>query len=353
MGWKEFTMPSRSEFDAASLTPTYGKFVMEPFERGYALTVGNALRRALLSSIEGAAPVSVKVTGVQHEFSTLPGVSEDVMDILLNLRQVRFKIHGAPPRTVRLNASGEGRVKASQLDGGADVEILNGDVHLATLTEKSAKLEMEIELDVSRGFVPAERNKKADSPLGVIPLDASFSPVTRVRYDVENTRVGQITDFERLVVEIWTDGRVTPEKTLEESAGLLKAHFALLVRDDGDSTAAPVLRETERLKELVHKGLEELDLSVRALNSLHNEGIRTIGELVIRSDDDLLKFKNFGRKSLEEIKAALAALGLRLDMKEDLDRLGLPPAPAGMPPATPVPVTETDEETGETPEAAN
>src|SRR5689334_6967426 len=231
MGWKEFTMPSRSEFDAASLTPTYGKFVMEPFERGYALTVGNALRRALLSSIEGAAPVSVKVTGVQHEFSTLPGVSEDVMDIILNLRQVRFKLHGAPPRAVRLNASGEGVVKASALEGGADVEILNGDIQLATLTEKTAKIEMDVELDVGRGFVPAERNKRADAPIGVIPLDASFSPVSRVRYDVENTRVGQITDFERLVVEVWTDGRVTPEKAMEDAAGLLKAHFALLVRE--------------------------------------------------------------------------------------------------------------------------
>jgi DNA-directed RNA polymerase subunit alpha len=314
MRWKEFTMPTRAEFETESLTPTYGRFVMEPFERGYALTCGNALRRALLSSVEGAAPIAVKIEGVQHEFSTLPGVLEDVMDILLNLRQVRFRVHGAPPKTLRLSASGERKVTARDFEPNHEVEILNPDLHLATLTDKVAVLHLEVELDVGRGFVPSERNKRPDMPVGVIPLDANFSPVTRVRYDVENTRVGQITDFERLVLEVWTDGRVGPEQAIHEAASLLREHFALLVKDAGGAVAVGPAKEGERLKELVHKGIEELDLSVRAQNALHNEGIKTIGDLVAKTDDDLLKFRNFGRKSLEEIKAALAAVGLSLGM---------------------------------------
>jgi len=332
MRWKEFAMPTRSEFDAASLTPTYGKFMMEPFERGYALTVGNALRRALLSSVEGAAPVSAKIEGVQHEFGTVPGVLEDVMDILLNLRLMKLRVHGAPPKTLRLNIAGEKAVKASDLEPSPEVEILNPDLHLATLTEKSSKLSLEVEIDVGRGFVPSERNKRPDAPIGVIPLDSNFSPVARVRYDVENTRVGQVTDFERLLLEIWTDGRVTPEKALDEAGFILREHFSILVKDAGEVAGAQQMKESERLKELVHKGLEDLELSVRALNSLHNENIKTIGDLVSKTDEDLLRFKNFGRKSLEEIKAALTAMGLSLGM--DVSGYQAPAAPPA-PPAEP------------------
>lgn len=314
MRWKEFTMPTRAEFETETLTPTYGKFIMEPFERGYALTAGNALRRSLLSSIEGAAPVYVKIEGAAHEFGTLPGVLEDVMDVILNIRQTRFRVHGQPPKVIRLSASGETKVKASDFEPNPEVEILTPDQHVATLTEKSSKLSVELGLDVGRGFVPAERNKRSDAPIGEIPLDANFSPVARVRYDVENTRVGQVTDFERLILEIWTDGRTSPEATLNEAGFILREHFALLVREGGDGGGVQQLKESERLKELVHKGIEELDLSVRALNSLHNESIKTIGDLVSKTDEDLLKFKNFGRKSLEEIKAALATLGLSLGM---------------------------------------
>lgn len=314
MRWKEFTMPTRAEFEPAGLTPTYGKFVMEPFERGYALTVGNALRRSLLSSIEGAAPVAVKFEGVPHEFSTLPGMAEDVLDVILNLRQIRFRLHGQPPRSLRLSVAGERKVTAADFEADAEVEILNPGQHVATLTEKAAKLELRLDLDVGRGFVPSERNKRPEAELGVIALDASFSPVVRVRYDVENTRVGQVTDFERLLLEVWTDGRVSPEKALDEAGFILREHFALLVREGGEAGGSSQVKETERVKELVHKGIEELDLSVRALNSLHNESIKTIGELVARTDEDLLKFKNFGRKSLEEIKAALATMGLTLGM---------------------------------------
>jgi len=314
MRWKEFTMPTKSEFVAESLTPTYGKFVMEPFERGYALTVGNALRRSLLSSIEGAAPVSIKFDGVQHEFSTLPGIAEDTLDIILNIRQLKFRLHGAPPKTIRLNVSGEKEVTAESFEPNTEVEILNPKQHIASLTEKTAKLSVEVELEVGRGFVPAERNRKPEAAIGNIPLDSNFSPTVRVRYDVENTRVGQVTDFERLILEVWTDGRVTPEKAVDEAGFILREHFALLVKAEAEHGGAGVVKETERVKELVLKGIEELDLSVRALNSLHNESIKTIGELVTRTDEDLLKFKNFGRKSLEEIKAALANFGLTLGM---------------------------------------
>jgi len=332
MRWKEFAMPTRSEFDAASLTPTYGKFVMEPFERGYALTVGNALRRALLSSVEGAAVTAARIDGVHHEFGTIPGVLEDVMDILLNLRQMKMHVHGAPPKTLRLNVSGELTVTAAHLEPNPEIEILNPDQHLATLTEKSSKLSLEVDIDVGRGFVPSERNKRAEAPIGVIPLDSSFSPVARVRYDVENTRVGQVTDFERLILEIWTDGRVSPEKALDEAGFLLREHFAILVKDGGEVAGAQQIKESERLKELVHKGLEELELSVRALNSLHNENIKTIGDLVSKTDEDLLRFKNFGRKSLEEIKAALTTMGLSLGM--DVSAYQAPTAETAAEPAS-------------------
>jgi len=314
MRWKEFTMPTKSEFTAETLTPTYGKFVMEPFERGYALTVGNALRRSLLSSIEGAAPVSIKFDGVQHEFSTMPGVTEDTLDIILNIRQLKFQLHGAPPKTIRLSVSGEREVTAQDFEANPDVEILNPKQHLAQLTEKTSKLTIEVELEVGRGFVPAERNRKPEAAIGNIPLDSNFSPIARVRYDVENTRVGQVTDYERLILEVWTDGRVTPEKAVDEAGFILREHFALLVKAEAEHGGAGAVKETERVKELVLKGIEDLDLSVRALNSLHNESIKTIGELVTRTDEDLLKFKNFGRKSLEEIKAALANFGLTLGM---------------------------------------
>ena len=214
-----------------------------------------------------------------------------------------------------------------------DVEIVNPDQHIATLTEKSSKLVLEIDIEVGRGFVPSERNKRPDAPVDEIPIDANFSPVARVRYDVENTRVGQVTDFERLLLEIWTDGRVTPEKALDEAGFLLREHFAMLVKDGGEVAGGQQVKESERLKELVHKGLEDLELSVRALNSLHNENIKTIGDLVSKTDEDLLRFKNFGRKSLEEIKAVLEAQGLSLGM--DVSAYQAPAAPAA--PAEPGP----------------
>ncbi len=314
MGWREFTMPRKYEFDTDTLTQEYGKFTMEPFERGYALTLGNALRRGLLSSIESAAPVSVKIDGVLHEFGTMPGVLEDVMDVILAVRQLRLRVHGAPPKTIRLEASGECEVTAKNFEANPEMEILNPGLHIATLTARDAKMVMEVVVDVGRGYSPAERNRQPDAPIGVIPLDANFSPVSRVRFDVENTRVGQVTDYERLVLEIWTDGRVTPEKALDEASFILREHFALLVKEGGDEGRARQVKETERLRELVLKAIDEMDLSVRAKNSLHNENINTIGDLVSRTDEDLLKFKNLGRKSLDEIKETLGTMGLSLGM---------------------------------------
>jgi DNA-directed RNA polymerase subunit alpha len=305
--------------------------VMEPFERGYALTIGNALRRALLSSIEGAAPISIKIEGVPHEFGTIPGVVEDVLNIVLSVRQLILRIHGQPPKTLRLAVTGERKVSAGDFEPNPEIEVLNPDLHIATLTEKSAKLTLEVEVDAGRGFMSAERNKRPDAPIGVIPLDASFSPVTRVRYDVENTRVGQITDFERLVIEIWTDGRVTPEKAVDEAGLILREHCALLVHEGGDTGGTRQVRETERILELSAKGVEELELAVRTVNSLNAESIKTIGELVVKTEEDLLKFKNFGRKSLEEVQAALEGLGLSLGME----------IPAGGETAVPVETPDT------------
>ncbi len=314
MRWKEFTMPTRFEFEPESLTETYGRFVMEPFERGYALTVGNALRRSLLSSIEGAAPISVKIEGVQHEFGTVPGVMEDAIDVILNVRQLKIRLHGTAPKTLLLEAEGERKVSAKDFSANPEIEILNPELHIATLTEKSSKMTMEIELEIGRGFGSSEKNKRPEAPIGVIPLDANFGPVARVRYDVENTRVGQVTDYERLVLEIWTDGRVTPEKALDEASFILREHFQLLVKEGGEETGAQQAREAERITELMQRGIEDLELSVRSLNSLHAENIQTIADLVAKSDEDLLKLSNFGRRSLEEIKSALALKGLSLGM---------------------------------------
>jgi len=314
MQWKEFTMPAKFEFEPETLTPQYGKLIVEPFERGYAITVANALRRALISSIEGTAPVSIKVEGVPHEFGTIPGVTEDVMDIILNVRQMKLRMHGTPPKTLRLDITGVKTVTAKDFEPNPEVEMLNPDLHIATLTEKEAHLALELEVDMGRGFVPAERNKRPDAPIGVIPLDSNFSPVVRVRYDVENTRVGQVTDFERLILELWTDGRVSPEKAVDQAAFIVKEHFSIMVKEGGEDGEGQQTKETERLRELVNRGLEDLELSVRAMNSLHNENIKTIGDLVKLTDEDLLKLKNFGHKSLEEIKTALGAVGLTLGM---------------------------------------
>jgi len=311
MGWREFTMPAKNEFDEATLKETYGKFTMEPFERGYALTVGNALRRALISSIESAAPVSVKIDGVPHEFGTIRGVLEDVMDIILNVRQVRMRLTGKPPKTLRMEISGERAVTAADFEVNPEIEILNPGQHIATLTEKDSKLVMEISVDSGRGFVPAGPQ---GPEVGVILLDANFSPVYKVKYEVENTRVGQRTDFERLVMEIWTDGRVTPEKAMNEASFILREHFALLVKEGDASFRTPQVKETERLKDLVLKSIEDTELTPRAKNSLQSENIKTVADLVTKTDEDLLKFKNLGRKSLDEIKETLGTMGLTLGM---------------------------------------
>lgn len=314
MGDRDFTIPNKYEFDTDTLNETYGKLRMEPFERGYALTVGVALRRALLSSIESAAAVSVKFDSVRHEFSSIPGVKEDVLDIILNLRQVRMRLVGEPPEKLRLDVSGERKVTAKDFEANPKIEILNPDAPIAELTERDAHLALDLNVTVGRGFVPAGgQSAEAD----VIEMDANHSPVYRVNYDVQVVQVGE-RDFERLVLEIWTDGRVTPEKALDEAATILREHFALLAKGGGEEFRTKHVRETGEIRDLLPKAIEETEFNERAKKSLEAEGIKTIEELVSRTEEDLLKFKNLGKKSVDDIKDTLKAMNPGLELGMDL-----------------------------------
>ncbi|MBI5378565.1 MAG: DNA-directed RNA polymerase subunit alpha [Nitrospirae bacterium] len=318
---KGFQIPKRLECDADTLTTTYGKFTAEPFERGFGTTIGNALRRVVLSSLEGAAMTSVKIEGVLHEFSTIPGVVEDVTDILLNLKEVRFKLHGDKPRTLRLAVEGPGEVKAKDITGDASVEILTPEQHIATL-EKGGKLEMEMTARAGRGYVPAERHKEAHQPIGMIPLDAVFSPIRKVNFWVDSARVGQSTDYDKLTLEVWTDGSVKPEEAVAYGAKILKDYLDLFITFEEEEEVESMPEEAQgKFNENLLRSVEELELSVRAANCLKVANIRTIGELVQKSENEMLKTKNFGRKSLNEIKEILTAMGLSLGMKIDLDSI--------------------------------
>ncbi|MBI3994449.1 MAG: DNA-directed RNA polymerase subunit alpha [Nitrospirae bacterium] len=315
---KDFQIPKKLEMEAETLTSTYGKFYAEPFERGYGTTIGNSLRRILLSSIAGSAVTSVKIEGVLHEFSTIPGVKEDVTDIILNIKNLRFKLHTDRPKTVRLRKKGSGEARAKDIIHDADVEVLNPDLHIATL-DKEANLDIEMVIRIGSGYVPADRNKEEGMPIGVIPVDSIFSPVKKVNFTVENARVGRITDYDKLIMEIWTDGGVKPEDALAYAAKILKDHLAIFI--NFDETAEPVMEHVEDKKTEFNKHLlrsvHELELSVRAANCLKNANIKTIGDLVQRSESEMLRTKNFGRKSLNEIKEILSEMGLSLGMKVD------------------------------------
>ncbi len=318
---KGFQIPKRLECDADTLTQTYGKFTAEPFERGFGTTIGNALRRVILSSLEGAAITSVRIEGVLHEFSTIPGVVEDVTDILLNLKEVRFKLHGDKPRTLRLAVDGPGEVKAKDITSDASVEILTPEQHVATL-EKGGKLEIEMTARAGRGYVPSERHKEAHQPIGVIPLDAVFSPIRKVNFWVDSARVGQATDFDKLTLEVWTDGSVTPEEAVAYGAKILKDHLDLFITFEEEEEEETSPEEAQvKFNENLLRSVEELELSVRAANCLKVANIHTIGELVQKTENEMLKTKNFGRKSLNEIKEILDAMGLSLGMKIDLDSI--------------------------------
>jgi len=317
--WRELIKPKRLEVDPDGHSRFYGKFICEPLERGFAITLGNALRRVLVSSLQGAAIVSVKIDGVLHEFSILPGVVEDVTDIILNLKAVRLKMHGEEPRTIKLNANKEGVGRAGELICDHQVEVLNPDLPIATLSA-DGRLKAEMTAKMGKGYVPSERNKVENAPIGTIFLDSAFSPIKKVTYVVGNARVGQITDYDKLTLEIWTDGSITPEDTVAIAAKILKEQLTPFINFE-EEVEEPEQKEVKDLVEQVnqnfYKSVEELELSVRSANCLKNADIHHIWELVQRTEPEMLKTKNFGRKSLNEIKAILDEMGLHLGMKLD------------------------------------
>ncbi len=300
----------------------YGKFVCEPLERGYGITLGNSLRRILLSSLPGAAVTSVKIDGVLHEFSTIPGVREDVTDIILNLKELYLKLYGDEAKVVRIEAQGEGEVTAGDIIADPDVEILNPELHIATL-DAGATLRMEITVERGRGYVPADKNKKADHVIGVIPVDSIFSPILRVNYNVTDTRVGNVTDYDKLTLEIWTDGSIRPEEAVSKAASVMVAHLKLFQNIAGvaaeDEGGAGTFTESaeEAGAKTMEMTIEDLELSVRSYNCLKRAGINTVAELVQKTEEDMMKVRNLGRKSLDEVKKKLAELGLSLAESED------------------------------------
>jgi DNA-directed RNA polymerase subunit alpha len=316
MLWKGFQRPKRLECDAESLTPTYGKFWAQPFERGYGTTIGNALRRVLLSSVEGAAITAVRIEGVLHEFTSIPGVLEDTIDLILNLKQIPIKLNVNHPETVYLRAEGAMEVKAGHIESNPNVEILDPDVHIATLSEER-KLNMELRIKPGRGYVPADRNYDSDLTIGYIPIDSVHAPVKKVSYVVEDARLGQTTDYDKLTMEVWTNGAVSPQNAVALASKLMKDHLSIFVNFEEvpEMDEEDIDREKERLRENLLRSIEELELSVRSYNCLKNADIRTIADLVQRTEPEMLKTKNFGRKSLNEIKELLAGMGLSLGMQ--------------------------------------
>ena len=314
--WRDLIKPRKLEVDADSLTNTYGKFVAEPLERGFGTTLGNSVRRVLLSSLQGAAITSVKIDGVEHEFTTISEVSEDVTDVVLNLKEVLLRMHTNEPKVLKIEVEGPKEVKAGDIIADDQVEILNPGHHICTVAE-GGKLRMELTCRRGRGYVPAQNNKVAGQPLGTIPVDSLFSPVRKVNYQVTNARVGQQTDFDKLSLEVWTDGSVTPQDAVAFAAKIIKEQLTVFI--NFDETEEPVVvdapREETKLNENLFRSVDELELSVRSANCLQQANIKTIGDLVQRSEAEMLKTKNFGRKSLKEIKEILAEMGLSLGMK--------------------------------------
>ncbi len=323
-----FEMPKRVVKDEAESTNTYGIFVADPFEAGYGRTIGNSIRRVLLSSLEGAAISTVKIEGALHEFCTLPGVVEDVTDIIINLKGVLIKMYSRETRKLSIKVKGPGEVTAGDIETDGTVEILNPDHHIATL-DQDGKLEAEFEVRIGRGYCPAEGNKKENQEIGLIPIDSLFSPVRRVKYSVDNTRVGRRTDYDKLILEIWTDGRLTPDDALTMSAVILRHHLDVFVNYDADlvefeESEKQVDEEREELRRKLAMSVNEIELSVRAANCLNNANIVTVGELAQKTEAEMLKYRNFGKKSLNEIKAKLMEMGLSLGMQFDEDVLRAP-----------------------------
>jgi len=313
-------MPKRLTKEEDSSTDTYAKFIAEPFETGFGHTVGNSLRRVLLSSLEGAAITSVKIDGAMHEFAVVDGVAEDVTDIVLNLKKVKFICHSRDPQTVLISVNKEGAVTAGDIQLNQNLELVNPGQHICTLDNK--KFEMEMEVKVGRGFCPGDENKKQDQVIGVIPIDSIFSPVTRVRYAVESARVGQRTDYDSLILEVTTDGRLSPDDALTQASAILQHHLDVFVGYDKNAIEFEEVvdqkdDEKSRMKKLLNMSVNEIELSVRAANCLNNANITTVGQLAIKSEAEMLKYRNFGKKSLNEIKDKLTGLGLSLGMNID------------------------------------
>ncbi len=334
--WKGFQKPKRLATDTETLTDKYGRFWAQPFERGFGTTVGNALRRVLLSSIEGAAVSAVKIEGVLHEFQSIGGVVEDATDIILNLKQIPFKLNGDGPKAIYLKSDKPGVVTSGMIEADGDVEILDKDVYIATVSE-GGKLDMEMRLKRGRGYVAADKNFEEDLGLGFIPIDSVHSPVRKVNYVVEAARLGQITDYDKLTVEVWTNGSVTPTDAIGLAAKLLKDHMTIFINFEEELEAASKEDSGSEIRnENLNRSVEELELSVRSYNCLKNANIQTIGELVQKTEAEMLKTKNFGRKSLNEIKEILGTMGLGLGMKIDEHGNAVPnpnavPAPAYVP----------------------
>jgi DNA-directed RNA polymerase subunit alpha len=327
MKWKNLQMPKSLTPDSGN-SERYGKFTLEPLERGFGPTLGNALRRVLLSSLQGAAITAVRIDGVLHEFSTLPGVIEDVTEIVLNLKQVRLKLFGDGPKKGVFEMRGKGEVRAGDLAVDPEVQVLNPELHIAALN-RDGDLRMEVEINGGRGYVSADQHSQAERPIGVIPIDSMFSPVTKVNYTVEATRLGQRIDYDKLTLEVWTDGSILPHDSVAMAAKILSDHFRLLVQFEEEPQQEEELEVDEeivRVKKLLDKSVEELELSVRSSNCLRAAEIKTIGDLVQKGEPEMLKFRNFGRKSLKEIQDILGEMGLHFGM--DVSRYYEAKAPA-------------------------
>jgi DNA-directed RNA polymerase subunit alpha len=313
--WRDLIKPKRLQVDADSLSDTYGKFMAEPFERGFGTTLGNSLRRVLLSSLQGAAITSVRIKGVLHEFSNIPGVTEDVTDIILNLKGVLLKLHGSDSRNIRIVKKGAGVITAGDIVTDSHVDVLNPDHHILTCG-KDADLEIDMVVAMGKGYVPADRNRDDKAPVGTIPIDALFSPIKKVVFTVTNARVGQITDFDKLILEVATDGSVRPDDAVAYASKILKQQLQIFINfdEETETVVEEESAENRKINENLYRSVEELELSVRSANCLKNANIHLIGDLVQRSEAEMLKTQNFGRKSLNEIKDILADMGLSLGM---------------------------------------
>ena len=315
--WRDLIRPKQLQVEKETLTDTYGKFYADPFERGFGTTLGNSLRRILLSSLQGAAITSVRIKGVLHEFSAIQGVTEDVTDIILNLKGVRLKLHSSDQATIRIVHKGEGVVKAGDILVGHNVEVMNPDHHIATCG-KDANLEADLTVKMGKGYVSADRNRDEKAPVGTIPIDAIYSPIKKVNFAVSNARVGQMTDYDKLTIEVWTDGSAKPDDAISYAAKIMKEQLSIFINFDEDAEPQQYeesQEEKDKINENLYRTVDELELSVRSANCLKNAGIKLIGELVSKTEAEMLKTQNFGRKSLNEIKDILSEMGLTFGMK--------------------------------------